>query len=87
MIVEPNNDIENISNISQELNNSDGELNFKEMYTKAINKELTGHKRRVYALDWNLSGRTLASGSVDTCIRVFIHILILAMGNGVRTRV
>jgi hypothetical protein len=42
----------------------------KEQFTKGINKELQGHKRRVYTLDWNLNGDRLASGSVDCNIRV-----------------
>jgi WD40 repeat protein len=49
----------------------DGKLNYKEIFnTKSSIKELTGHKKRVYCLDWNQSGSKLASGSVDCSIRV-----------------
>lgn len=37
---------------------------------KAETKEYIGHKKRVYTLDWNISGTKLASGSVDCSIRV-----------------
>ncbi len=51
--------------------NPENDTNYKEMYSKAVNKELTGHKKRVYTLDWNMNGKTLASGSVDTTIRLW----------------
>lgn len=37
---------------------------------KSVTKELTGHKKRVYTLDWNINGSKLASGSVDCSIKV-----------------
>jgi WD40 repeat protein len=46
-------------------------LSLKDKFTKSLTlKELTGHKKRVYTLDWNSSGNKLASGSVDNSIRV-----------------
>ena len=42
----------------------------KEMFASANHKELTGHKKRVYTIDWNIEGTKLASGSVDSSIRV-----------------
>jgi len=42
----------------------------KEMFASANHKELTGHKKRVYTIDWNMQGSKLASGSVDSSIRV-----------------
>ena len=48
-------------------------INFKEIFSaKSTNKELTGHKKRVFYLDWNMSGNKLASGSTDCSIRVNI---------------
>jgi hypothetical protein len=46
----------------------------KEMFTSASHKELTGHKKRVYTIDWNVQGTKLASGSVDCSIRVKIYL-------------
>ena len=43
---------------------------FKDLFTSTTSKELTGHKKRVYTIDWNSSGSKLASGSVDCGIRV-----------------
>ncbi len=42
----------------------------KDTYESVIFKELVGHKKRVYTLDWNVNGSKLASGSVDSNIRV-----------------
>jgi hypothetical protein len=53
---------------SEEDKSSD--INYKERFTKFNYKELTGHKKRVYTLDWNLNGSKLSSGSVDCSIRV-----------------
>jgi WD40 repeat protein len=54
---------------------STGRINFKEIFsTKSTNKELTGHKKRVFYLDWNMSGNKLASGSTDCSIRVNIFL-------------
>ncbi len=45
--------------------------NIKEkLQSKSVMKELTGHKKRVYTLDWNMNGSKLASGSVDCSIKV-----------------
>lgn len=49
-------------------NNS--QVNFKEVLNKSMSKEFTGHKKRVYTLDWNMTGSLLASGSVDCSIKV-----------------
>lgn len=47
-------------------------MSLKEKFAKSLNaKELTGHKKRVYTLDWNCNGTRLASGSVDNTIRVY----------------
>lgn len=43
---------------------------FKETFSKVTIKNLTGHKKRVYSLDWSYDGSKLASGSVDTTIKV-----------------
>lgn len=43
---------------------------FKESFKNTSLKTLNGHKKRVYALDWSEDGTKLASGSVDTTIRV-----------------
>jgi THO complex subunit 3 len=44
----------------------------KEAFSKSlIFKDLTGHKKRVFALDWNLNGTRLASGSADCNIRIW----------------
>ncbi len=45
---------------------------FKDMFLKCTYKEYTGHKKRVYTVDWNSTGQRLASGSVDSSIRVNI---------------
>lgn len=50
--------------------NKDLRTSLKEQFSKGTNKELLGHKKRVYTLDWNLTGDKLASGSVDCSIRV-----------------
>jgi WD40 repeat protein len=50
---------------------SNGKLNYKEIFnTRSSIKELTGHKKRVYCLDWSQNGSKLSSGSVDCSIRV-----------------
>lgn len=46
---------------------------FKNVNSKIL---LNGHKKRVYCLDWNDDGSKLASGSVDTTIRVKIKFQI-----------
>jgi WD40 repeat protein len=51
-------------------------VNFREIFLKAENKEYTGHKKRVYTVDWNFNGTKLASGSVDFSIRVDKFIFI-----------
>jgi len=43
---------------------------FRESFKNINSKTLNGHKKRVYSLDWNEDGTKLASGSVDTTIRV-----------------
>jgi THO complex subunit 3 len=46
-------------------------ISLKEKFSKSLTtKELVGHKKRVYTLDWNYNGTKLASGSVDNTIRV-----------------
>ena len=42
----------------------------EKLQSKAVMKDLTGHKKRVYTLDWNVNGSKLASGSVDCSIKV-----------------
>ncbi|ACO68477.1 predicted protein [Micromonas commoda] len=37
----------------------------------AISREIAGHKKKVHCVAWNLSGRRLASGSVDQSARVW----------------
>jgi len=50
-------------------------LNFKEMFQNNSSfKELVGHKKRAYTLNWNISGNKLASGSADNSIRVKIKL-------------
>jgi THO complex subunit 3 len=44
---------------------------FKEAFNKSVKSELFGHKKRVYSLDWNISGSKLSSGSVDNSIRIW----------------
>ncbi len=56
-----NSDSENIINNNSKL---------KDLFTSTSSKELTGHKKRVYTIDWNSTGTKLASGSVDCSIRV-----------------
>jgi WD40 repeat protein len=46
------------------------------LQSKAVIKELTGHKKRVYTLDWNVNGGKLASGSVDCTIKVKFYLFI-----------
>ena len=47
-------------------------MSLKEKFTKSLTtKELVGHKKRVYTLDWNCNGTKLASGTVDYTIRVY----------------
>jgi WD40 repeat protein len=43
---------------------------FKDSFKNVSLKTLNGHKKRVYSLDWNQDGTKLASGSVDTTIKV-----------------
>ncbi len=43
---------------------------FKDSFKNVSLKTLNGHKKRVYSLDWSEDGTKLASGSVDTTIRV-----------------
>lgn len=50
---------------------------FKETFKNVSPKTLNGHKKRVYTLDWNEDGTKLASGSVDTTIRVKIKPILL----------
>jgi WD40 repeat protein len=43
----------------------------KDKFSKSLtSRELIGHKKRVYTVDWNCKGNKLASGSVDNTIRV-----------------
>lgn len=61
---------ENLNGINKNVPQS--VVDFKDVFsTKSTFKELTGHKKRVYTLDWNNSGSRLASGSVDCSIRVW----------------
>jgi len=43
---------------------------FKDSFKNVSLKTLNGHKKRVYSLDWNQDGTKIASGSVDTTIKV-----------------
>lgn len=43
-------------------------------------KELAGHKKRVYSVDWNCDGSRLASGSYDCSIKVRISYNFFDMG-------
>lgn len=43
----------------------------RDKLSKAQLKELSGHKKRIYTLDWMLNSNTLISGSVDTTIRLW----------------
>ena len=45
----------------------------KEKFSKLTTKELTGHKKRVYTVDWNCRGNKIASGSADSTIRVNLN--------------
>ena len=42
---------------------------YKDKFTKAHKKILTGHKKRVYTIDWLVNTNTILTGSVDTTIR------------------
>lgn len=44
-------------NFSPYFNTSNETIKFKEMFTKSVTKELSGHKKRVYTLDWNSNGK------------------------------
>jgi WD40 repeat protein len=58
-------------NKNLDADNPDQNMSLKEKFqTKSVTKELTGHKKRVYTLDWNVNGSKLASGSVDYTIKV-----------------
>ena len=65
---------EKLSNLPITIPIDDANLNFKEKFSQSTNKELAGHKKRVYTLDWNITGSKLASGSADTNIRVYFKI-------------
>lgn len=41
----------------------------KDKFIKGQMKDLTGHKKRVYTIDWSINGIHLMSGSVDSTIR------------------
>lgn len=41
----------------------------KDKFVKGQIKDLTGHKKRVYTIDWSINGINLLSGSVDSTIR------------------
>jgi WD40 repeat protein len=43
---------------------------FKDTFKNVNLKTLNGHKKRVYTLDWNNDGTKLASGSVDSTVKV-----------------
>lgn len=46
-------------------------ISLKDKFSKNfVTSELTGHKKRVYSLDWSFNGKRLASGSADNTIRV-----------------
>jgi THO complex subunit 3 len=46
-------------------------ISLKDKFSKSLtSKELGGHKKRVYTIDWNCKGNRLASGSADNTIRV-----------------
>jgi WD40 repeat protein len=42
---------------------------YKDKFTKAHKKILTGHKKRVYTIEWLVNTNTILTGSVDTTIR------------------
>lgn len=44
-------------------------ITLKENFNKAQHKPLSGHKKRIYALDWLKNTNNLLTGSVDTTIR------------------
>jgi WD40 repeat protein len=77
MIIDSGSNVTNESKKPIEKLDLNGKLNFKEIFnTRSSIKELTGHKKRVYCLDWNQNGSKLASGSVDCSIRVnFLKII------------
>jgi THO complex subunit 3 len=43
----------------------------RKRFEKVAQRDLSGHKKRVLCLAWNRSGDKLASGSIDTTIRVY----------------
>ena len=51
----------------------DGALyqSYRDKIAKSQIKELSGHKKRIYTLDWLTNSNTLISGSVDTTIRLW----------------
>jgi len=44
--------------------------NFKDKFPGFSEKEFSGHKKRIYSLNWNCTGLKLASASADNGIRV-----------------
>lgn len=44
---------------------------FQDVFSTYSSRAFTGHKKRVYTLDWNMTGKCLATGSADTNIRLW----------------
>ena len=42
-----------------------------EFFNRYTQKEYSGHKKRVYSVDWNSSGSKLGSASADSSIRIW----------------
>jgi WD40 repeat protein len=70
MIVDDSQELSTSINANQILIKSE-KNHFKDAFNKSVKSELLGHKKRVYSLDWNLSGSKLSSGSVDNSIRIW----------------
>lgn len=50
-------------------------MNVEQNEFKFEQKDLTGHRKRIYTLDWNTIGTRLASGSVDCTIKVILSLI------------